>query len=216
MIPILSEEFGRRLKVVESLILAEVNVKELEYLDASNTTLVKKIKANFKTLGPRFGKIMKEVAALIASLNQDEIAIIETQGYIDLTIDGQPLRIEKEDVEISSEDIPGWVVASDYGITVALDVNVSEELFAEGLAREFVNRIQNLRKDSGLEVTDRIRLQVLTTDKLNQALKSNLDYICAETLTNELNIVDSLTEGETVELIEGLTTKVLLSKISNS
>jgi isoleucyl-tRNA synthetase len=159
---------------------------------------------------------MKEVAALIASLNQDEIAIIETQGYIDLTIDGQPLRIEKEDVEISSEDIPGWVVASDYGITVALDVNVSEELFAEGLAREFVNRIQNLRKDSGLEVTDRIRLQVLTTDKLNQALKSNLDYICAETLTNELNIVDSLTEGETVELIEGLTTKVLLSKISNS
>jgi isoleucyl-tRNA synthetase len=108
------------------------------------------------------------------------------------------------------------VVASDYGITVALDVNVSEELFAEGLAREFVNRIQNLRKDSGLEVTDRIRLQVLTTDKLNQALKSNLDYICAETLTNELNIVDSLTEGETVELIEGLTTKVLLSKISNS
>lgn len=216
MVPVLNDDFGKRLKVVESLILHEVNIKELEYLDPSNTKLIKKIKANFKTLGPRFGKNMKEVAAFISAMKQEDIALIESSGFVMADIGNEQVRIEREDVEINSEDIPGWVVASDNGITVAMDVNITEDLFNEGLAREFVNRIQNLRKDSGLEVTDRIVLEVQDVDKLSSALKSNLDYICAETLTNELNIVEFLTAGEPMELVEGLTTKVSLAKVVNN
>ncbi|NQX91463.1 MAG: isoleucine--tRNA ligase, partial [Flavobacteriales bacterium] len=173
MVPILDSEFERRLHSMEKLILSEVNVKELVYLKDTAGVLVKKIKPDFKKLGPKFGKQMKSVAQAISSLEQDDIASFEQNGTLNVLVDGVETTLEISDVEISTQDIPGWSVATEGGITVALDTQLSEELLQEGIAREMVNRIQNIRKDSGLEVTDKIALYIAKHEAITEAVENN-------------------------------------------
>lgn len=200
MVPILDEKFERQLKSVESLILSEVNVKELDYLKETTGVIEKSIKANFKALGPKYGKQMKEIAAAINQMNQSDIAELESEGLFDLKLSAGTVSISVDDAEIASKDIPGWSVASEDGITVALDLTITDELAEEGLARELVNRIQNLRKDNGLEVTDRINLTILDSGNINKAVTNNLKYICAETLAENLELVSVLDSSNSVEV----------------
>ena len=214
MVPALEEKFKTQLKLVEPLICGEVNIKEIETIDPNNNLLVKQIKPDFKVLGPKFGKQMKQLAGLIMQFGQEEINELETTGKIALELNGVPLELTKDAVEITSQDVPGWSVASDGKITVALDINISEELHQEGLARELVNRIQNLRKDSGFEVTDRINVNIAKNEILQLAVKNNLGYIRTETLTVGLDFSDSpLPNGLEVELEEGLVTQLEIEKI---
>ncbi len=194
MVPVLDETFKRQLKAVSDLILSEVNVKEIEYLEDTAGVLVKKIKPDFKKLGPKFGKNMKVVAAIISQMDQDAIAEFEKEGTFIIEVDGQKTDLELDDVQISSEDIPGWAVETEGKYTVALDTGLSEELIHEGIARELVNRIQNFRKEAGFEVTDKINLQIKSHDQIDEAIKSNKDYICSETLASQLELVDELNE----------------------
>jgi isoleucyl-tRNA synthetase len=177
------------------LIKSEVNIKEIELLEDASDILVKQIKPNFKTLGPRFGKDMKLIANAIQSFGAEDIKIVEQKGSIDVDCNGKIIKLHRDDVEITSQDIPGWLVANEGSITVALDVTISEALREEGIARELVNRIQNLRKDSGFEVTDRIVVQLQKDDEITQAVKTNLEYIKAETLTDSLEIMDQINNG---------------------
>ena len=175
--------------------------------------LVKKIKPNFKTLGPKYGKYMKDIASAIAQFTSDDINRIETEKKYLLNIGDEKINLELLDVEISSEDIPGWTVTSLNGNTVALDINITEELAEEGLARELVNRIQNLRKDSGLEVTDRINITLTAGEKLAAAIRNNLNYICSETLADDLRIsTDTIENAQKIELVEGVNTSVNINQ----
>ncbi len=214
MVPVLNETFGRQLRAVAPLIQTEVNIKEIELLEDTEGVLVKRIKPNFKTLGPKYGKQMKAIAAAVNQFGQAEIAQLESQGSYQLDLETGALHITPEDVEISTDDIPGWTVISEGPYTVALDINISDELRAEGIARELVNRIQNMRKESGLEVTDRIEIYVESTDMIEKAVKENFDYICSETLANELNIQKQLamSNAEEIELDAGVTTKIQIIK----
>ncbi len=196
MVPVLNPEFKTQLKEVESLILSEVNVKELEYLEDTSGILVKTIKPNFKQLGPKFGKNMKLVANFVNDLGQEEIAKMEQEGKLEIEIDGTKSDLSIEDVEILSEDIPGWLMASEGKYTVALDKTISKELQEEGIAREVVNRVQNFRKEKGLEVTDKIDLKLESEDKLDAAILNNKDYICSETLANTLELVEVIEKKE--------------------
>ncbi len=216
MIPILNEKFERQLRAVENLILSEVNVKELEYLKETAGVIEKSIKANFKTLGPKYGKQMKQIAGAISQMNQADISAFESAGTYDLSIDGGTVSISLEDADIMSKDIPGWAVASEAGITVALDLTLTEELEEEGLARELVNRIQNLRKDKGLEVTDRINLSILDQENINNAVTNNLKYICAETLAENLELVSVLDSPGSVEveLVGDLKTQINITTLN--
>ncbi len=216
MVPVLSDEFRVQLEGVEKLILSEVNVKELDYLEDTAGVLVKKIKPNFKTLGPKFGKLMKQIAAKINSFAQEEIAEIEKNSKIEIDVDGQLLEILLADVEIMSEDIPGWLVSSEGPVTVALDVTITEELKQEGIARELINRIQNLRKDIGLEVTDRINLFVEKHNEISDAILNNNEYICSETLAENLNYVDNIDsqEKKAVDIFD-ITTHVMINKANS-
>ncbi|NQX97413.1 MAG: isoleucine--tRNA ligase [Flavobacteriales bacterium] len=216
MVPILDNKFKRQLEDVEDLILSETNVKELEYLVDTTGVLVKSIKPNFKTLGPKYGKIMKQIAAAVNQFGADEIAELEANGSKNLIVDGQDVVLEFADVEISTQDIPGWLVQSEGGITVALDITLSDELKEEGIAREFVNRIQNLRKDSGLEVTDRISINILKHTEINQAINNNKNYICSETLANDLELVDELLSNSIVSMYEdkGVMTEISITKLN--
>ena len=214
MVPILDADFERRLRAVEDLILSEVNVKELEYLKDSELVLVKNIKANFKKLGPKFGKQMKGAAAAIAQMDQADIAALEKAGTFGIQIDGESHEISLDEVEIQTQDIPGWLVANDGPVTVALDITLSQELKEEGIAREVVNRIQNIRKDSGLEVTDKIKIKILKLESLQQAVENNFDYICSETLTGDLEWVDTISDGVSIEIEEDLTTKIEIQKLN--
>ncbi len=215
MIPIPDSTFERQLHDVEQIILSEVNVKETVYLTDSAGVFVKDIKADFKQLGARLGKDMKEVAAKITTLTQQEIADLEKLGHMNITIaDGRNIKITKDDVLIATRDIPGWIVASEEDLTVALDMTITETLRDEGIARELVNRIQNLRKDSGLEVTDRIKITIEDRAEIAQALTKNLDYICAEVLADSLELVQNVNESlaHPVEIESGLTTYITLQK----
>ena len=216
MVPILDDKFKRQLEEVENLILSETNVKELEYLIDTTGVLVKSIKPNFKTLGPKYGKIMKQIAAVVNQFGADEITELESNGSKNLTIDGQAVVLELADVEISTEDIPGWLVQSEGGITVALDIVLSDDLKEEGMAREFVNRIQNLRKESGLEVTDKIHIRILKHNEINQAINNNKNYICSETLAGQLDLVEELEQdkGVSVDLENDVTTVISLEKLN--
>jgi len=215
MVPIIDSTFERQLHDVEDIILSEVNVKELEYLHDAADVLVKEIKPDFKKLGPKFGKEMKTLAAQINAFTPDQISQLEKDGNIKLMLNDQEVEINTEDVSITAKDIPGWLVAADGNITVALDITLSEELKEEGIAREFVNRIQNLRKDSGLEVTDKIHLRIERTAEIEQAIENNLDYICAETLAGSLDLVSKIeSSGATVVEVDGnISTKIALEKI---
>ncbi len=195
MIPIDSVEQKEEILAVADLIKHEVNIKEITLLEDASDILVKQIKPNFKALGPRFGKDMKAIAAKIQQFTAEDIKIIEQRGSLDIEINEKSLTLELSDVEITSQDIEGWLVANEGNLTVALDVTISEELREEGIARELVNRIQNLRKDSGFEVTDRINVQLQKDDQIVKAVASNMDYIKTETLTEKLEIVEQLNNG---------------------
>jgi len=192
MVPILDPTFKRQLQEVESLIRSEVNVKELQYLEDTAGVLVKKIKPDFKKLGPKFGKDMKLVAGAVNQLSQEEIAQLELDGNISLDLGDTKVQLELTDVEISSEDIPGWLVATEGKYTVALDVTLTDLLKEEGIAREVVNRIQNFRKEAGFEITDKIKLNLQTSDTIDRAIESNKHYICSETLAESLDIVNEV------------------------
>lgn len=217
LIPATQTAMAKRLEQVKDLILAEVNVKSMELLTEDQGMLVKTIKPNFKLLGKRFGAQMKAVAAAVNALDQEAIRAAEANGRLTIEFDGQTHELNLEEVEISTRDIPGWLVATDTGLTVALDITITESLQHEGIARELVNRIQNLRKESGLEVTDRIALQVESRETLAPAIQDNLEYICAETLADSLELVENVndTNVSEVEFEEGLTARIALLKLPN-
>lgn len=215
MIPITDPQFVSRFEAVKYLIMNEVNVKELEFLKDTSGILVKKIKPNFKTLGPRYGKLMKEIAVALSKFGQEDIACIDGADSYELTVGNEKIELLPGDVEITSEDIPGWLVASEGKLTVALDVNITEKLRDEGIAREFVNRIQNLRKDSGFEVTDKIAVEIQRHETINGSVESFSDYIASQTLAKSVTLVDmkDTAGAHAVEIDENVITHVRVSKI---
>lgn len=188
MIPVLDNEFIPMFEAVKDLVLGEVNIKEVEYLKDDAGVLVKKIKPNFKTLGPKHGKLMKQISGVINKMSQDEINILERNASTQVIVAGETILLSLEDVEITSEDIPGWLVATNDGITVAMDVNITDDLRQEGIAREVVNKVQNLRKDSGFEVTDKIKLTIGKNNVTDEAIESFKEYIGAQTLAEIVEI----------------------------
>ncbi|MBN1388362.1 MAG: isoleucine--tRNA ligase [Bacteroidales bacterium] len=188
MIPVTNGKFKQRFEAVKDLIMSEVNIKEVEYIEDTADVLVKKIKPNFKTLGPRYGKMMKQISAAIVSLEQKDIAAFEQSGSHTLRLEGEDVNLSLDDVEIISEDIPGWLVANEGTLTVALDVTVTDELKQEGIAREFVNRIQNLRKESGFDVTDKIHVSIENLDEIAPAVKKHSAYIGSQTLADHIEL----------------------------
>ena len=211
MIPVENEEQKLSILAVANLIKHEVNIKEIELLEDASDILVKQIKPNFKTLGPKFGKEMKVIANSIQNFTKEDILKIELEGKISIELEEKIINLELSDVEISSKDIEGWLVANEGSITVALDVTMSEEVRKEGIARELINRIQNARKDSGLDVTDRIKLTVLKFKDLEESINKNKEYIMSETLTDELVFVDQLIEGSAIEF-DTIKSKILINK----
>jgi isoleucyl-tRNA synthetase len=211
MIPVLDENQRAEIQAISELVKAEVNVKEILLLEDDSDILVKQIKPNFKALGPRFGKDMGLISKEIQSFSADQINQLDKQGTLDIVIAGNNVTLSLEDVEITSQDIEGWLVANSNGITVALDITISEELKNEGIARELVNRIQNIRKDSGFEVTDKIKVQIKRSGILEEAILKNEDYIKSETLTDSLVFVDVLENGTEIEF-DDIKTMILISK----
>lgn len=210
IIPVYSQKHKQEIIAISSLIKQEVNVKEIEVLEEESEILVKRIKPNFKALGPRFGKDMKLVATAIQQLNSEDIQKIEQKGAIEVEINGKSITLNSDDVEISSQDIEGWLVANQGSVTVALDITVSDSLKQEGIARELVNRIQNLRKNSGFEVTDHIDICILDNKNITNAVLNNLDYIKIETLTKKLELVKELDDGIEIDF-DGISTKLLVT-----
>jgi len=214
MVPILSNKFEKQLKAVAPLILSEVNIKEIEYLKDTTGVIVKKIKPNFKTLGPKYGKLMKQIAATINNISQEDIASIESNGQYTIKVDSQEIELSAADFEITSEDIPGWLVATEGQLTVALDITITEELKQEGIARELINRIQNLRKESGFEVTDKINIRIIDTPKIRNAVVNFKEYISSQTLAKEINLVENVNgDGVELEIDEDTITTVSINKI---
>jgi isoleucyl-tRNA synthetase len=211
LIPVLSSSMKEQLQKIEDLIKAEVNVKEVEYLDPDNTFISKKIKPNFVALGKKLGPKMKAVSVALAKFTQEDIIMLEKEGQYSLSIDSEPVILQITDVDISSEDIPGWTVAGKGSLTVALDVTITPELQAEGNAREFVNRIQKIRKDSGFELTDRINVIVAAPNGMKDSLATYNTYICAEILADKLEIVPEIQGGTTIELND-VSLNVIVSK----
>ena len=211
IIPAFDADFKAEINAVSDLIKAEVNVKEIELLDDASGVLVKQIKPNFKTLGPRFGKDMGLIAKEIQNFSAEQINELDNKGSLTLIISGNSIILTSDDVEISSQDIPGWLVANSNGITVALDITLTEELIKEGIARELVNRIQNLRKDTGFEVTDKIKVQLQHNGELEDAVAANENYIKSETLTESLVFITTIDNGTEIEF-DNIKTRILISK----
>ncbi len=210
-IPAADEVMKSRIEAVKQLILSEVNVKELVFVEGDGI-LVKKIKCNFRTLGKKFGKLMKSVNAAVTEMSQEQISELEKNGSITLQVDGTDALIELADVEIFSEDVPGWTVANEGALTVALDVEVTEELRREGVAREIVKKIQALRKESGFDITDRIAVSLSSSEASDAAVEQFRDYICNQVLADTL-IIDSATESNDEIELENATVKVMVAKI---
>jgi len=204
LLPVLNDAFKAQVEEVKDLILAEVNVKEIEYVTDTSGILQKKIKPNFKTLGRRLGKNMKTAVQTISRFSQEEISAIEKTGNYPLTINGESFDLSLEDFEISTEDIPGWSVANDGPLTVALDVTLTDHLVAEGTARELVNRIQNIRKNKDFNVTDRIVVRLEKHEAVAAAVAHFGEYIKNETLATKLDLVNALENGEQIELPDGV------------
>ncbi len=214
MIPISGTQMKQQIEQVKELILSEVNVKELEYITDDSDILVKKIKPNFKTLGPKYGKMMKQIAAAINTFDTDKIRDLEKNGTITIEIDSNSIDINSEDVEIATQDIPGWAVSSIGNLTVALDITITDELRKEGLAREFINRVQNLRKEKGFDVIDKINIQILNDESIYSTINENLDYICSETLAENLDWSDTENpDFEEIELAKDVKLKLIINKI---
>ncbi len=213
MIPLTNDTFRSQIEAVRNLILSEVNIKDIEYIKGEGI-LVKKAKANFKVLGPRYGKLMKQLAAAVSSLSQSQISEFEKEQRLILNIENEKVELLQGDLDIITEDIPGWVIASNGNLTVALDITISHELRNEGLARELINRIQNIRKDKGFEVTDKIILQIEKNDALADAIGNNNSYICSETLASSLEIRESieLSDRIVVDLAEDLQAAISVKK----
>ena len=216
MIPIINGNFKDKVDAVKSLILTEVNVKELEYM-ADESILVKKAKPNFKVLGPKFGKLMKAIANEIVRLNNDQIGQLESDEKFILDINGEEIEIQLSDVEILTEDIPGWLISTIGQITVALDITITDDLKAEGIARELINRIQNIRKEKQFEVTDKISIKIEKNNKIETAINKNYSYICSETLADSLEFLDNINVKNMVqiELAENLETNIIIEKQLN-
>lgn len=213
MIPLLNEDMKHQLEAVKRIILSEVNVKAIEYITDTSGVLIKKIKPNFKTLGPKYGKYMKQISAAIAGMNQNDIFQFEKKGEFQLQFDDETLTLGLEDVEILSEDIPGWLVANEGKVTVALDINITKELKEEGIAREFINRIQNLRKESNFDVTDKIRLYIGKHAQINEAVENFSTYIASQVLAESVNLTDTIdTNAKEVE-IDDMTTYIKIEKV---
>jgi isoleucyl-tRNA synthetase len=209
MIPAVDSLQKENIESVKDLILSEVNVKTLNYVENADEILVKKVKPDFKKLGPRYGKIMKQLAAVIQAMTPQDIALFEAAGTFTFHIEGQKSVIELSDVEIISEDIPGWLVANEGRLTIALDITVTDELKKEGLARELVNRIQNLRKNSGFEITDKIRLTISSLEEMNEALQEHKTYISNQVLATSIEIVNQVEEGTLLDFEDfNLTVKI--------
>ncbi len=211
LIPALNPKMKEQLEKVEDLVKAEVNVKEVEYLNPDNTFISKKIKPNFVALGKKLGPKMKAVSTALSQFSQEDIARLEKEGQYNLSIDGESVILQINEVEISSEDIPGWTVANKGSLTVALDVTVTPQLEAEGNAREFVNRIQKIRKESGFELTDRIEVIVTAANGMKESIAQFSEYICAEILADKLEIVPELSDGIEIEVNDVLL-KAIVSK----
>ncbi|WP_291964345.1 isoleucine--tRNA ligase [Maribacter sp.] len=211
MIPVFDDKDREEIEAVSELIKSEVNVKEIQLLDDASGILVKRIKPNFKTLGPKFGKEMKQIAQIVNGFDQNDIQKIEQDGELTIQLENKSITLQLQDVEISSQDIEGWMVATSGKLTVALDVTINEELRNEGVARELVNRIQNIRKDSGFEVTDKIAIEILKDGFVEVAVENNLDYIKTETLTAKLNFVENLNKGMDIAFDE-VKTKLFIEK----
>lgn len=212
MVPVVDAHQQESIEAVKNLILNEVNVKDLKFVDNAAGILVKRIKPDFKKLGPRYGKIMKSLAAAIQGMNQEDIMAFEAAGTFTLNVEGQDATIERTDVEIISEDIPGWLVANEGRLTVALDITVTEELRKEGLARELVNRIQNLRKSNGFDITDKITVTVLSSDEMDEAIKEYNEYIANQVLAVSVEITDHAISDATVLDFEDFNLSVRIEK----
>jgi isoleucyl-tRNA synthetase len=212
MIPV-NAEMKARLEAVESLIKNELNVKEIVYVESSEDILVKKVKCNFKVLGKKFGPLMKQVAVAVASMSQQQIATLEEEGRLTFVLpDGHTAEIEVDEVEIFSEDIPGWVVANEGVLTVALDITVTDELRLEGMARELVSKIQNIRKSSGFEISDRIVVRLTSHPRLDAAIAAHNAYIAGQVLADSIVVTDSVAgDAQEVEF-DGFTVKVEIKK----
>ncbi len=212
MVPTLNQTFSDNITHVKELILSEVNVKELRLLEEGSGVLVKSIKPNFKTIGPKYGKQMKSIAALVGKMTADDIAAVEKNQGWSGDIDGENIVLDINDFEILAQDIPGWLVSTEGGLTVALDITITDELKSEGIARELVNRVQNLRKDSGLEVTDKIRLTVECASEIQAAIAQNEEYVCNEVLATEISFGSFDGEALIVDLVEEGDAKIGLVK----
>jgi len=201
MIPVLDPAYKKAIEKVQGLIQSEVNVKEISFLENDDAgMLVKRIKPDFKKLGPKYGKLMKEISAAVGNFGQQEIATIEREGSYELQINNEQVILTREDVEIASDDIPGWLVANDNELTVALDITLTPELIQEGLARDIVNRVQNVRKDRDYQLTDRIQVKIQIAEGVEEAVKNNLSYICSEVLADKLEVMAKLDETSDVEI----------------
>jgi isoleucyl-tRNA synthetase len=217
IVPVLNQLFREQFEAIKNIVLTEVNVKEVEFLTDTTGIIKKKIKPDFKVLGPKYGKLMKEIAGAIGKFGQKEIVQLESAGQFEIQAGSEKVIIKPEDVEIHTEDIPGWTVASEGQLTVALDINVTEELKDEGFAREFINKIQNIRKDSNFEVTDRINLTIVKGEEFNKAILNYKDYICAQTLANQLELVDNLNDNDAreVEIDKDLFARIIVKRAEN-
>ena len=216
ILPVLDNGFKNKVEAVKNLVLTEINVKEIEFISDTSDILVKKIKPNFKSLGPRYGKLMKAISVEISRLSQKDIVKFEQEGFWNILVEGQNIQLGLEDVDIISEDIPGWLVANEGALTVALDVNITEDLKDEGFAREFINRIQNLRKESGFEVTDKIDVKILMHEAFNRAVEKHADYIGSQTLAKSVKLVQSLDESSAhkVEIDEEVETLIKIERLN--
>ena len=213
LVPILDDAMPAQLDAVKQIILSEVNVKEMEYITDTAGILVKKIKPNFKTLGPKYGKYMKQISACIGQMNQNDIYRFEKEGQWKFSVDNEEIDLTLDDVEIMSEDIPGWLVANEGRLTVALDINITKELREEGIARELINRIQNLRKDSDFNVTDKIHLQIGKHEAIDDAVEHFKGYIAAQVLAESVDLVEQV-DGESTRIeIDDIHTFIKIEKI---
>lgn len=214
IIPSLGSKFKEQITAVSELILSEVNVKALEFIEEDSDVIVKSVKPNFKSLGEKYKKLMKPLSNAIKEFGKEEIAQLEKSGELMLSVEGEEVVLGLGDVEIIPQDIPGWLVINEGGLTVALDITLTKELIEEGVAREMVNRIQNIRKDAGLDLVDRIDVKIKKHDSLNDAIKNNLNYICSETLANSLELVDNqLDSGVEVDVDDQIKTYISITKI---
>jgi isoleucyl-tRNA synthetase len=211
LVPVPDTRMKEQLEKVADLIKAEVNVKELEYLSGDNGFISKKIKPNYVALGKRLGPKMKAMAAALAGFTKEDIAKLEKEGSYSLLIENEPVILQVTDVDITSEDIPGWMVANKGSLTVALDVTITPELVDEGNARELVNRIQKIRKDNGYELTDRILVQLTQSKEMATSVKKYNSYICAEILADKLELVPEISDGTEIE-VNDIPLKVFVTK----